>query len=202
MIERPPPIDEAVGLLERHNSQFLIKLRRDLPELESELRPGIIAGTTSPRVIERANVHVEALKTALDRCQHSITRARTRLVRGRRFKLAGSVSAAIGSAGVISSLPTTIPGATLVSGCVALAGSVASLLSEHFERLGTKASGSLIDLYLKFVDSRFTAESLLADLQVALSEKAEEMDEKTIVNLCKSSNALCHDINQWDAMLI
>ncbi|WP_417384091.1 hypothetical protein [Gimesia sp.] len=155
-----------------------------------------------PRVITRSMMQLEELHNAVQCCRNREVIARSRVSKSRYMRLAGSISATVGSAGVLASLATTWPAATIFTGSLALIGSLASLGSEHFQNKDDKDSTDLIDLNFQFSDARFQAESLINEFNILLNNYPQNSDEAALVELCKLSKSICKKINKLDARIV
>ncbi len=91
---------------------------------------------------------------------------------------------------------------TVISGSLALLGSLLNLFSQFFQNEGSKDRPHASDLVTEFSDARFDAEALIDDMNVILNNAPQDSDEMSLSQLCEKSNILCQTIHKLDAKVI
>jgi hypothetical protein len=199
-VTSPAPINEAVALLDRFAPSTLLKLRDELPELGRHLEAGGVAGPADPLIISRARASIAALKELDVLCVNAVKVGERRLKIQKRFVLFGGITAAVASASVIASLSAKYASVAFAGAVFSLAGSLATLISEHVGKLPTD-SMSLFDAYRELTVMRGDSRILLMQLATEIDNEPQDRDETELANLVGSCNQLCRRAYELFAIL-
>jgi hypothetical protein len=198
-----PPINEAVNFLHKFSPSAIDELKQSLPpEFQPLLKPGGLAGRADPLLEPRAKVCLAALKEVILRCDQGVKAGGLRLKRARRMSLAAGIAAMVGSSSVLATLAAKLMILTLVSGVIALAGSVLAFVADFTTRLDPEAKKTVFDTYMQLSRSRFRAIQLSGELSVYVDAGITQKREEAVMTLVGESNQLCLTVDQLLAGLL
>jgi hypothetical protein len=197
-----PPINEAVGFLAKFAPDSLNELRKKLPaEIRPLLSPGGLAGRSDKLLLARAEVAKAALAEIASRCQEGIALAERRLKLSRRIRLLGEIAAVLGSASVVTTALATPGSWIILSGTVALVGSLATVIAEYAVKL-PQDKLSLFETYAWLVEARFEAVQMAKEIAVLIDAGAANRHEAALTELIGKGNVLCREAHRRLASLL
>jgi hypothetical protein len=186
--ERPPAIDEIVGLLNRYSAGALAQLRFQYPRSKELLQTGIIAGETDDAIAVRIATAIKGLAAAVEICRERIPTIRSRIARSYRWQFIGQVFSILAGTSLLGAISADFSKvAEYAIAALALGGSLASLFSQYAAG-GAGGIKSLAQLHEQLSDHRFEAQQLGNELELALSSK---IVPTSLSKLVRRANSLC-----------
>jgi hypothetical protein len=91
---------------------------------------------------------------------------------------------------------------TLVSGGIALLGSLATVIAEYAVKLPQDSKSSLFETYAWLVEARFEAGQMKGELSLLIEAGESEDHEVELVDLIGKSNVLCREAHRRLAILL
>jgi hypothetical protein len=193
--ERPPAIDEIVGLLRRHAPDVVERFRQTYPQHDDLFAAGVWAGETEAQKRIRAEVALAGLNRAIEVCAAWLPKLRQRLERARQWQFAGQLAAIVGGASIFGTATLATPVGSYIAASVTLAGSLASAYAHHLQTALQGRAGGVFDSYRLFVESELEARQIKDEL----SRLMEEGLINDAAKLVRKANAVCFRINKEEA---
>lgn len=194
MTDRPPPINQVVGLLARHDPAALEELRERYGR-HPDLEPGIHMGEGGARTRElrmRAEAAAKGLRAGAAVCESLIPKVKGRLRLANKLHLLSQAVTAVGSASIFGTLQISFPrsnGPTYAAATLTLVGALLLPLITHF-RGGLMPGSSLFDVYKELVECRVEAGRTLAEIEVTFA-KGSGGDPALAAELVRQANVIC-----------
>lgn len=192
------PINEAVFLLSKASPESLEALRKSLPEIEEQLKPGIMAGeiAVSPdharNILKaKAQVILVVLNKTIELSDRALSQASRKMLSARRTRMGGQIVTVLGSSGVLAAIGVTQSGLAILSAILALFGSLAAILSEYFEQIIDKKQGGLNEVFLQIATARHKANTTARTIEAYI--RADIIDSG-LEAAVRDGNALSEEI--------
>ena len=184
-----PHINEAVNFLDKFSPATLRRLQQELPQLgEAATLGGLASVHTDPSdLTARAKFSQGTLPEVNAICDQGIGHTQQQLKRAKQLTLFGSLTAAVGSASVVTSLAASHPAIGLVSGGISLAGSLATLLATTYTKL-PNSEGSVSEVYQSLMSLKVEARLLEEDLRYWLGATTKAEREAILADLINKTN--------------
>jgi hypothetical protein len=173
---RAAEFGELVTLLDRFDPAELDRLRGQFPDASAELRLGGVLGDSSEEI--GCSVAIAALSKASEAAAKLLPRLRGRLTWSLRFDLVSKLTATIGSGGAIGALTAGADDKAILGACVALVGSICSVIFGYLQR--DVSSGSVTDAYNRLIVSLVEADEVLRTLPALCSRGASAKLEEVL----------------------
>jgi hypothetical protein len=90
----------------------------------------------------------------------------------------------------------------LISGVVALIGSLATVIAEYAIKLPQENNSSLFETYAWLVQARFEAKQMKEEITVLIDAGTPTEQEATLTDLIGKSNVLCREAHRRLAILL
>jgi hypothetical protein len=191
-IERNPPIDEIVGLINRHSPNSIEVLREEFPEQADELfREGITAGESEKQLGARKKACLTGLKVAIAVCENNIPLVKKKLKRANTLRLTSDIVTAISGASVVTVLASDFKKTVeYIVAVIAFVGTILSLITSYLTGVINPSAGNLYDFYKQLIECQVDAREIYNELKIL----EEPLADTNTTELITKGNALCKKV--------
>lgn len=196
---RTPPIDEIVGLLDKHAPGILQEIREKYPEQADLLEAGLIAGTETTQQLQvRIETCLLGLKTAMHVCEKLLPKSKQKLKRASKLRFSSELVTAISGASIFTVLAVEAPKtARYAVAALALVGTLLALTTQYIGGALHPSAGNLFDQYKELIDCHVEAKQIHNELELWNKTGIEGFSE---VELITKGNAICRRIALAESM--
>ena len=188
---KQPPIDEIVGLLEKHDPAILEQLRQQYPNQRDVLTIGKTLGSSKKDDNLRFKITacLTGLTSGIKVCEKVVPQARQKLKRANFLRFAGEIVTVIAGASIFTVLAANFPDVVrYVVAVLALVGAFLALAAQFTGGTFHPAAGNLFDYYKEVIDCQIEARRIHQELEFWSQANLKDFNA---ADLIKDGNVIC-----------
>lgn len=194
-------INEIVGLIRLTEPKVLEALQDKFSDYLKILEPGKTLGNDTAAVdakeiFIRATVCISGLQVVLRTCDINLPVLKKRLKKLGNLQLVSQIIVAITGATLLTQSQQAFPGIKMVTGALALIGSIITLYAQHKSGTVLNNSQSIFSYYDKLVDNKFEAEALRQEIDIELQVFDANNPSDKLSDMINRGNKICLEIRK------